>query len=218
VPGTEEAVVSVKLLGPEGETALNRPAATTVPAGGVVDIPIAGVPAAVYSAVVTADVPVVAGAVAGRAAEATGPAEFAWTAATRPLTADRLVTLVPGTTGYLSLVAAGHSGQVAVREVFPRGRLGPEKVLDVYAGQSPGMGIEADAVGLLVTGVVNGPITAAVVQTVGTRDGTLISVRPVAPAAAAARPEPRAVQDPALGLPVHTGQPAVRRKRQSSRP
>jgi hypothetical protein len=217
VPGTEEAVVSVKLLGPEGEVDLGRPPAVNVRAGGVVDIPVTGLPAAVYSAVVTSDVPVVAGAIAGRAAGPDDPAEFAWTAATRPLTADRLVTLVPGTTGYLSLVAAGHSGQVTVREVFPRGRLGDRRVLDVYTGQSPGMGVEADAVGLLVEDVVDGPITAALVQTVGTDDGTLISVRPVAPAAATARPKPRAVQDPGLGLPRRADD-GERAPGQSSRP
>jgi hypothetical protein len=200
VPGAEEAVVSVRLLGPEGEVRTRRPAATNVPGGGVVDIPLTGLPAAVYSAVVTADVPVVAGALVGRGGGG-GPAELAWTAATRPLTAGRLVTTVPTTTNYLALAAAGHSGQVLLREVFPRGRLGPERVLDVYAGQSPGMGVDPEAVGLLVTEVVGGPITAALVQSIGTPDGALISVRPVAPAAATARPKPRAVQDTGLGLP-----------------
>jgi hypothetical protein len=200
VPGGEEAVVGLRLLGPDGEVDTGRPAVTNVPAGGVVDVPLTGLPAAVYTAVVNADVPVVASAVVGRATD-DGPAEFAWTAATRPLVGGTLVTTVPTTTNYLSLAAAGHSGQVRVREVFPRGRLGRARVLDVYAGQSPGMGVSLDAVGLLVEEITGGPVNAALVQVIGTQEGPLISVRPVSPAAATSRPRPRAVQDTGLGLP-----------------
>ena len=121
---------------------------------------------------------------------------------------------MPTTTNYLALAAAGHSGQVMLREVFPRGRLGPERVLDVYTGQSPGMGVDPEAVGLLVTEVVGGPVTAALVQSIGTPEGPLLSVRPVAPAAATARPKPRAVQDAGLGLPTEE----TSKRAQSSRP
>ena len=40
VPGAEEAVVRIKLLGPGGRGRARRPAAANVPAGGVVDVPL----------------------------------------------------------------------------------------------------------------------------------------------------------------------------------
>ena len=199
VPGSAEAVVSVRLLGPEGEVRLPRPAATTVPAGGVADIPLSGVPAAVYAAVVTADVPVVAGALVGRARE-TGPSEFGWAAATRPLTGGRLLTTVPGTRTYLALAAAGRSGRVGLRQVYPGGRLGAAQVLDVPTGQALTVVADPDVVGLLVERVTGGRIDAALVQTVEAPDGVLISVRPMSAPAVTSRPRPRAVRDDGLGL------------------
>ena len=199
VPGAEEAVVAVRLLGPEGEVRLPRPAATTVPAGGVADIPLSGVPAAVYAAVVTADVPVVAGALVGRARE-TGPSEFGWAAATRPLTGGRLLTTVPGTNTYAALVAAGRAGRVRLRQVYPGGRLGAVQVLDVPAGRSLTTVAAPDVVGLLVERVTGGRVDAALVATVEAPDGVLISVRPMSAPAVTSRPPPRAVRDDGLGL------------------
>jgi len=183
-----------------------------VPAGGVVDIPLSGVPAAVYAAVVTSDVPVVAGALVGRARR-TGPSEFGWAAATRPLTGGRLLTTVPGTTSHLSLVAAGRSGQVRVRQVYPGGRLGAVQALDVLAGRAVTTVADADVVGLLVEQVTGGRVDAALVQTVEAADGVLLSVRPMSAPAVTSRPRPRAVRDDGLGL-----RPRVGRGAQSSRP
>jgi len=211
VPGAAEAVVSVRLIGPEGEVRLPRPAATTVPAGGVADIPLSGVPAAVYAAVVTADVPVVAGALVGRARE-TGPSEFGWAAATRPLTGGRLLTTVPGTNTYLALAAAGRAGRVGLRQVYPGGRLGAVQELDVPTGQALTTVAERDVVGLLVEQVTGGRIDAALVQTVEAPDGVLISVRPMSAPAVTSRPRPRAVRDDGLGLRPQG------RSAQSSRP
>jgi hypothetical protein len=212
VPGAEEGVVRIRLLGPEGEVELDRPAAVNVPAGGVVDVPVTSVPTAVYAAVVTADVPVVAGAVVGRATPG-GPAEFGWAAATRPLAGGRLLTTVPGTKTYLALVAPGRSGQVRVREVFPRGWLGEVQVLGVRGGRSLVLAAHPDAVGLLVLEVGGGPVDAALVQAVERADGVLLSVRPVLAPAATSRPRARAIRDDTLGLPAKGRQAA-----QSSRP
>ena len=76
------------------------------------------------------------------------------------------------------------------------------------------MGVDPEAVGLLVTDVVGGPITAALVQSIGTPDGPLLSVRPVAPAAATARPQARAPSRTRAG-PAGRG---TSKRAQSSRP
>ena len=66
VPGSEEAVVRVSLLDSDGPVGLPRTSVVTVPGGGVADVPISGVASGVYTAVVDADVPVIAGAQVGR--------------------------------------------------------------------------------------------------------------------------------------------------------
>lgn len=67
VPGRDEAIVRVRLMGPAGLTDLGAGGVATVPSGAVADIPVTGVPNGVYAALVQSDVPVVAGAIVGRA-------------------------------------------------------------------------------------------------------------------------------------------------------
>jgi hypothetical protein len=63
-PGTGDLVARVRLLGDAGDVPLSD-AVLTIGAGEVHDLPITSVPAGVYSAVVEADAPMVAGAVVG---------------------------------------------------------------------------------------------------------------------------------------------------------
>lgn len=79
-PGDEGGDVSVTLLGPDGAVPLPGGTATLT-AGTVLDIPLDGVAAGDYTAVVSADVPVVAGAMLSRSsAGAEGAADRAWVA------------------------------------------------------------------------------------------------------------------------------------------
>jgi hypothetical protein len=108
VPGREEGVVRVRLLGPEGEVQVPAEGVVAVPPGSVVDVPLTGVPDGTYGAVVESDVPVLAAALVGRAvrwsllagtgADPTGrapPAEFGWSAAGTALDGTALVALPP---------------------------------------------------------------------------------------------------------------------------
>jgi hypothetical protein len=64
-PGDEAGTIDVTLLGPDGPVSLPGADARLAP-GTVLDIPLSGVDAGDYTAVVTADVPVVAGAMLAR--------------------------------------------------------------------------------------------------------------------------------------------------------
>jgi hypothetical protein len=201
VPGTEEAVVSVRLLAPEEAPDPGRPSVTSVPGGSVVDIPLDDLPPGTYSAVLEADVPIVAGAVMHRGTSRSLPAEFGWTASAEPVAADLLVALVPGTLAYLNLVAPREDAEVTVREIMPGGYPGRRRVLNVPGHSAPGIGLHPHAVGMLVEEVTGGPVSAALVQTVEDSRGPLISVRPVVPGHVASGPEPVAVRDDRLLTP-----------------
>lgn len=81
-PGDEGGDVSVTLVGPDGPVALPG-GATTLAAGTVLDVPLGGVAAGDYTAVVDAQVPVVAGAMLTRGAGGEEDvADRAWVPAT----------------------------------------------------------------------------------------------------------------------------------------
>ena len=84
-PGAAEAVGRVRLLGPAGPVDPPGGAAVRVPAGGTLDVDLGDLPAGTYAAEVSADVPVVAGAMVERSNGAGGPADVAWLAGARPL-------------------------------------------------------------------------------------------------------------------------------------
>ncbi|MBC7640099.1 MAG: hypothetical protein H7231_09995 [Rhodoferax sp.] len=83
-PGAAEAVGEVRLVGPEGVIDPPGGAAVRVPAGGTLDLDLGDLPPGTYGAEVTADVPVVAGAMVARGGD-DGPADFAWLTSTTPL-------------------------------------------------------------------------------------------------------------------------------------
>jgi len=114
-PGPTPVVARVRLLGAAGEVTLAHPV-VTVGARSVVDVPVTGVPAGLYTVVVEGDGPVVAGALVGVpampvtpgtdpaasepgvAATAVGPgvpSEFGWAPATVPLDGPAVLA-VPG--------------------------------------------------------------------------------------------------------------------------
>lgn len=106
--GDESATVSVRLLGPDGEEDLPGAQALDLPAGEVTDVSLGGLAAGSYTAVVEADVPVVAAAMTARTGDAgdldEGPRlERAWSAATTP--GGGLVAVPSGTTGSVTIGA-----------------------------------------------------------------------------------------------------------------
>ncbi len=84
VPGDQDAVVRVTVLGRDGLVPLAGQTVLTVAAGGVGDLPLQGAPEGTYAVVIRADVPVVA-AVLSRVGDGAAPGEFAWS-----VSADRV--------------------------------------------------------------------------------------------------------------------------------
>jgi hypothetical protein len=201
VPGGEEAVVRVRVLDSSGSVELPRAAVVSVPGGGVVDIPVAGIPSGTYTAVVESDVPIVAGAMVGRGGVAgTEPAsEFAWAGSARPLVGSGYVMLAPGARSTLSLAAAAATGRLKVSEVRQDGSVADPVEVEVPGGTSVTVQLGPDAVAARIDDIGGGPVGASVVSWVSDPRGSLISVLsvdlPVAPS-----PPTSATQDRTLGL------------------
>lgn len=220
-PGTSEVVARVRLLGDAGEVVLPE-AVLSIGAGAVRDLPITGVPAGVYAAVVEADSPVVAGAIVGRTAAggqiagtpaAVGatvpPSEFGWASSVEPLVGTTLVAL-PGLdedgrpakpTAVLSVAAPGAAGSVEVTELDATGatiRTGTVLATSASGAQRP---VSDQAVALrLRPGAGSGPLSAALVLTVADPAGPMIAVLPVRPGPTGSGARPHVVADVRVGL------------------
>ena len=110
-PGADGGAVEVTLLGAAGPVSLPGANADLEP-GAVLDIPLSGLPAGSYTAVVTAGVPVVAGALLMRGATgeaAEQPSELAWAPSVALGRAGPLA-LPDGATGQLLLAVVPHEG------------------------------------------------------------------------------------------------------------
>lgn len=229
-PGGSEAVVRVHLLGPDGEVNLPEGGVATVPPRTVVDLPVTGVPAGTYAAVVDADAPVVASALIGRSragSQAAGapaaapgtapPAELAWAAGARALQATTAIALpaasapvrspgarpgaVPPVTARVALAAPGSAGRVVLAEVGEDGSPGTPRAVDIPAGHSVGVDLDADSVGVLLRADSGaGPVAGALVLTSQDASGELISVQTLRPGAKNTGRAPSAVQDLRVGL------------------
>ncbi|MFC5999704.1 DUF5719 family protein [Quadrisphaera sp. GCM10027208] len=196
VPGEEDAVVRWALLGPDGPVTVEGATAATVPAGTVAEVPLDGLPDGDYTAVVDADVPVLAG-VRSRLGASGRPADIGWAAATQPLGDGALVALPDGPDGdvetRLLLAAPDGAADVTVRAVDADGaELAVTEVpvaahsttvadLDADRGAEPGDG---QAAGWWVEAAGEGAatVTASLLVLADAADGgRLLSVVPVRP-------------------------------------
>ena len=137
VPGRQQAVVGLRVLGAAGLVEVPSGAPVTrVPGGGVIDVPLRGLAAGTYAVEVTSDVPVLASALGVTARPAGG--EFAWSTATPvlPSVAGAVIgsPAAAPQTSTLHLVARGDIAEVTVwsvrggRVTSVRERLGPDRI------------------------------------------------------------------------------------------
>lgn len=139
-PGDADGTVEVVLLGAEGVVRLPGTERLEVAAGEVLDVPLGGLPAGDYTAVVTADVPVVAGAAVTRVGTPAEPGDDP-----------------PVERAWSPSVAPGHSGPLALPGDAP-GRL---VLAAVPAGDATGPAV-ATVVALDAAGAVLGSREVAV--------------------------------------------------------
>lgn len=195
VPGTSDAVIRVRLLGADGPVALPG-AVRTVAAGAVVDLPVTGVRPGTYTAVVEADVPVVAAGLVGR--ESPGAAELAWSASAGAVR-DLVAVATPAGDGLVRILALG-APEGAVVTVLPLGRdgsPGAPRRLVVTAGTTRTLPLDDGTAAVLVRPEASGVHLALLMS--ADRGGLVAaaSVRPPAPADVQA---PVVVEDPTAGL------------------
>ncbi len=137
VPGASEAVAQVRLIGARGVIDPPGGAAVRLGAGRTLDLDLTGVPAGAYGVQVSADVPVVAGALVQRAGPRGRGADIAWLAGAPALRAATGLAVVrssgpwsttveltaPGSAAKVRLVTVGADGRTRTRTLsVPAGR------------------------------------------------------------------------------------------------
>lgn len=152
----ESATARITLLGASGPLELSP---VDLAAGEVVDVPLGGIEAGQYTAVVAADRPVVAAVAVTRVAAGDGPVERAWAAAREPGAAGP-VAVPPGVDAALAVgvvPTSAESATVTVEAIGADGAALGSRELTVPAGTTtllPVGSIPTDGSGTEVAGVV----------------------------------------------------------------
>ncbi|MGH8825261.1 MAG: DUF5719 family protein [Jiangellaceae bacterium] len=197
-PGDTDAIVSLRLLGPEGPFSPVDQSVVTVAAGTVLEVPIDDAAGdAPVAVALESDVPVTA-AVRVVDAPSEGLPELAYTAATEPLTGAAPALLGRAgsdlTTRLLISAVGRLAARVQVRAIAADGTVGEEQTVDVAGGSTVPVEVEAVGDGPWLTVVVEPAEAGTVVVTreiVGSDDdGALLDLMPlVAPAVSVQVPE-----------------------------
>jgi hypothetical protein len=218
VPGPADAVVRVRLLGPDGPQDLPG-VVRTVTAGTVVDLPLTGIPTGLYTAVVEADAPVVAAGLVGRTVrprstrDAAGVprvlpgdnqvADLAWSASSAGLQGV-LAVAAPALDGVKAVLALGavDSTRVVVVPLSADGAPGAPRTFDLAAGTTGSLTLPGGSAGALVR-TLTGTVHPALVLGASDPKGTMVAAAAVRPGSVAATTgrAPVVVADPAPGMP-----------------
>jgi hypothetical protein len=185
VPGTDEAVAQVRLLGPDGEVVAPENGVVRVPGGSTRDLDLSELPAGVYGVEVSADVPVVAGAMVERRRDAAGVADLAWLSSTRALDdTEHVLGMAGATAGQQALTATlaftAPAGDASVQLASGTAALTPVRV---PAGTTTVVTIPADQATFVRVAPGSGPVVAARLLTAATPEGDLVTGSSLTPAA-----------------------------------
>lgn len=183
VPGADEAVAEVRLLGPDGEVVAPDNGVVRVPAGSTRDLDLSDLPAGVYGVEVTADVPIVAGAMVERRRDAAGVADLAWLSSSSALDdGDHVLGVAGASVGQpltATLALTAPKGDVSVQVVS-----GAEAVASVQiaAGTTQVVPIPADQATFVRVADGSGPVVAARLLVAATEQGDLVTGSSLRPA------------------------------------
>lgn len=190
-PGTEPASVRLTMLGADGVTTLPGTDALELAPGEVTDVPLGGLPAGSWTAVVDADVPVVAAATTTRPGlpgelDDTPVLERAWSAAVAPgdgglaaLPDGVTATVVVGAVADGEDLADGRAVDGVLRTFDADGDPLLEQDVSLEPGRTLAVQVARDAVGVeLAADVGDGTVRLAWAVVLGSTnpDGTLLSV------------------------------------------
>ena len=136
VPGSNDAVLDIRVFGAGGEVELPAGGVVTAAAGGVTAVPLASLPEGNYTIAVTSDVSIVASARVTRGISAGEPVDLAGAPAAVRLGSDHAVALAEGVDTALVLGAPGGGGEVTLTPVGADGALGAPVVIGIAGGTS----------------------------------------------------------------------------------
>ncbi len=186
VPGNHDAVVQLRTIGPGGGSPLPKGGVATVKAHSVGEFDLGGLPAGTYAVQVTADEPVVAGALAIRRASG-APGDFAWSGASAPISAVAGAAFVPSSGAgavarALTLVSSGDPASAEVTVVDASGTPTVRNV-EVPADSTAAVALPAGTSQVWVRRTAGeGALRGAVVSTSGAGAAQLLATANLAPA------------------------------------
>lgn len=181
--GDQEAVVSVRLLGPKGGTPIVGPSVVRVAARSVKEIPLKASTAGTYAVEVRADEPVVA-SILTSARDGVGPGDFAWSTATDPIEGVAGLPLPVPTAGQaltrsLSLAASSGAVQATVTLVDGSGAETSEQ-LNIPADSSLTISVKAPTAVWVRRDGGSGELHGSLISAIGRGGTRLLSSMPLA--------------------------------------
>ena len=186
VPGSHDAVVQLRTIGTGGGVPLPKGGVATIKARSVGQFDLTGLAPGTYAVQVTADEPVVAGAVALRRASG-APGDFAWSGASAPIAGLAGAAFVPtsGATAVARTLTLVSSGDPATAEVTVVDATGKPTVrsVDVPADSTASLVLPAGVTQVWVRrSAGDGTLRGAVVDTSGVGAAQLVATTTLAPA------------------------------------
>ncbi len=180
VPGPDDAVAQVRLIGEQGPVELPGGGVLRVRASSTKDVDLSDLPAGPYAVLITADVPVVAGAMTERRPKPGGPSDFAWVGSAAPLgKVTGVAATAPPTVAAVLLSAPGPaSGSLGVVSVTAQGEVKTSD-LQISAGSSRTIMLTAGRTTWLVPKRGSGPVVGARFLRLDDPAGPLIASAPL---------------------------------------
>lgn len=154
VPGPSDAVVAVKLLGRDGETALPQGGVVTAKAGMVTEVPLAGVPAGQYTVSTSSDVSFVATARMGRGLKAGSATDVAWAPSGLRLGSQHVVPVPPGGARRLVFGVLDTRATITYAVITADGKVHAPESADIAGGTTAAVTVPGKVGGAGVVGYV----------------------------------------------------------------
>ncbi|MDN6201004.1 MAG: DUF5719 family protein [Micrococcaceae bacterium] len=181
VPGTGEQHVKVRLVGRDGPVDLPSDGQYTAEAGATTSVPLTGVEAGNYTAIVDSEEPVAASVRMTRGTKAKKRTDAAWAGAAHRLGGEHLAVVPKGADSRFIFLARDGAGSIDLRPVTSDGKGGKAVTVEVDQGKSvertvDSLGKDVVAVTLSASG---DPVYGSLMATRGKTD---VSVLPLPPA------------------------------------
>ena len=154
VPGPVDAVVDVRLFGPNGQRALPGGGAVTAKAGSVTEVPLTGVPAGMYTVSATSDVSFAASSRVTRGLKAEDPVDFAWSPAAVRLGSQHVMAVPQSGTRFLSFGVPTGRATVSYTPVTSDGKVHKAQTVDIAGGTTAVIGVPDKSDGAAVSGYI----------------------------------------------------------------